>query len=134
MKNDLKMLGQTLQARRNELNFSLKEAENATSIRISHLQALEEGDLSKLISPVYAQGFYKQYANFLGLDGDKLVRENIEAFAKPEKQEFAYGIGTLEARGSPGSGVRLVPNAIWFGAFAAVGIVAYYLAKSFNLI
>jgi len=134
MKKSFKSLGEELHQRRNELNISLKEAANSTSIRLSHLQALEQGEMSKLISPVYAQGFYKQYANFLGFDGEKLARENVEIFSNPEKQEFAYGIGTIEMRGNPGGGVKMIPNAVWGVAFVAVAVAAWYAAKFLELI
>ena len=58
----MKALGEIFQTRRKELNLSLKEVENSTSIRLPYLQAIEEGQMDKLISPIYAQGFVKQYA------------------------------------------------------------------------
>ncbi len=129
----LKKIGDTFSKRRKEMNISLKEVENGTSIRMAYLQAIEEGQMERLISPVYAQGFVKQYANFLGVDGDALVREHSEVFSKKESQDFAYGIGTLEMRGHPGSHVKWVPNALWFVAFALLFIVAWYAAKLFEL-
>ncbi len=134
MKQDIKTIGENLKQRRMERNVSLKEAENATSIRMTYLQAIEEGEMNKLISPVYAQGFVKQYAAFLGMDGDKLVRENPEVFNKQERQEFSYGIGTLEVRGNPGANVKWVPNAIWLAAFLGILAVAWYAAKYFEVI
>lgn len=130
----LKAIGDTFSKRRKELNISLKEVENGTSIRMSYLQAIEEGHMEKLISPVYAQGFIKQYANFLGVDGEALVRDHSDLFNKRELQDFAYGIGTLEMRGNPGSHVKWVPNALWFVAFALLFLAAWYLAKIFELI
>lgn len=132
--NEMKSIGETFKQRRKEMNISLKEAENATSIRMSYLQSIEEGDVSKLISPVYAQGFVKQYAGFLGMDGDKIVKEHPEAFARAEAQEFSYGIGTLEVRGNPGAGVKWFPNAIWVLVSVGVLLVAWYLARFFELI
>lgn len=132
--NDLKSLGEILKNRRKEMNVSLKEAENATSIRTSYLHSIEEGDVSKLISPVYAQGFVKQYAIFLGMDGDKIIREHPHIFNKTESQEFSYGIGTLEMRGNPGSGVKWFPNALWIVASVLVLVAAWYLARSFGLV
>lgn len=131
---ELKNLGETFKARRKEMNISLKEAENATSVRASYLHSIEEGDVSKLISPVYVQGFIRQYANFLGLDGEKIVRDNPSIFTKLEPQEFSYGIGTLEVRGNPGSGVRWFPNAMWVLATVGVFVAAWYCAKFFDLI
>lgn len=130
----LKEIGETFSKRRKELNLSLKEVENGTSIRMAYLQAIEEGQMDKLISPVYAIGFVKQYANFLGVDGDSIVRDHADLFSKRESQEFAYGIGTLEMRGNPGSNVKWVPNAIWLVAFGLVFLLAWYIAKTFELI
>lgn len=131
---ELKAVGDIFKNRRKELNMSLKEIENATSIRINYLQALEDGEMEKLISPIYAQGFLRQYANFLGIDGDSIIRENSQHFNRLETHEFAYGIGTLEMRGNPGAGVKWVPNALWLAAFASVFLVAWYLAKYFELV
>lgn len=127
-------IGDTFKKRRKEMNLSLKEVENATSIRIACLQAIEEGELGKLISPVYAQGFVKQYAAFLGVDGEAIIREHPELFNRKEQQDFAYGIGTLEMRGNPGSGVKWVPNFLWILAFFAVLGLAWYFAKLFEII
>lgn len=131
---DIQNIGEKLRQKRKEMNLSLKEAENATSIRITYLNALEEGEMNKLISPIYAQGFFKQYASFLGLDGEQMVRDNPGLFAKAESQEFTYGIGTLEVRGNPGAGVKWFPNAIWILAFILVGLSAWYLAKFMGVV
>lgn len=133
MKEKMKHIGEALHQKRKEMNLSLKEAENATSIRIPLLQALEEGEMGKLISPVYAQGFLKQYAAFLGMDGERIIRDNPELFSRANDQEFSYGIGTLEARGNPGAGVKWFPNAVWIGAFVFVVVVAWYFAKFFQI-
>lgn len=130
----LKEIGETLRHRRKEMNLSLKEAENATSIRMIYLQALEEGEMGKLISPIYAQGFFKQYAAFLGMDGESIVRQHPEVFSRPETQEFAYGIGTLEIRGNPGAGVKWFPNLVWIGIFLFILLLAWYVAKLFGVL
>lgn len=127
---NMKSVGDSLRLRRKEMNLSLKEAENATSIRISYLQALEDGEMNKLISPIYAQGFFKQYASFLGMDGEEIVRENPAVFNRQGgPQEFAYGIGTLEGRGNPGSSVKWFPNAIWILVFVLILTSAWYIAR-----
>lgn len=124
----LKKLGEQLRQKRNERSLSLREVENATSIRMNYLQAIEEGDLNKLISPVYAQGFIRQYANYIGFDAETLIKEHPDIFSHHENQEFSYGIGTLEMRGNPGSGVKWVPNAVWIGAFVVILVAAWYFA------
>lgn len=134
IREELIQMGEIFKQRRKELNLSLKEIENATSIRMSYLQAIEDGEIHKLNSPVYAQGFVKQYAAFLGIDGEKIVRENPEIFARPEAQDFAYGIGTLEVRGNPGAGVKWFPNAVWISAFVLLIVVAWAAARYFGVI
>lgn len=134
MSEDMKAIGEQFTQRRKEMNLSLKEVESATSIRISYLQAIEEGEMEKLISPIYAQGFLKQYAAFLGLDGELIVREHAELFKRTGTQDFAYGIGTLEARGNPGAGIKWVPNAVWMGAFIVLVGASWYLARMFEII
>ena len=135
MNEDLKRVGDVFSAKRTELNLSLKEVENSTSIRSTYLEAIEEGQISDYISGVYALGFMKQYAQFLGLDIEGMIRDNPMTFRMPaEKHEFNYGIGTLEARGSIGGGVKWLPNLIWAGAAALVLIAAWYLAKFLGIL
>lgn len=130
MTEELRKLGEILKQKRREKNLSLKEVENATSIRQSHLESIEEGTITEQLAGIYVQGFLKQYAVFLGLEVDQLVRDNPVAFRMPgEKHEFTYGIGTLEVRGSQSGGVKWFPNILWAGLSAVVLVLAWYLAK-----
>lgn len=130
MTEELKRLGETLKNKRQEKNLSLKEVENATSIRQSFLEAIEEGSITDQVAGIYAQGFLKQYAIFLGMEISQLMREHPGAFRMPgEKHDFSYGIGTLEMRGSQSGGVRWFPNILWAALSAVVLILAWYLAK-----
>lgn len=126
-----KTLGESLRQRREEKHLSIKEAENATSIRSTYLEAIERGDFHQLISPVYAQGFVKQYALFLGMDGEEMVRKHPEIFHRLVNQEFTYGIGTLEVRGNPSGGMRWFPDVLWgvlaLGVLGAAFLLARYL-------
>lgn len=134
MKEELKNVGNLLKQKRKEMNLSLKEAENATSIRLGYLQAIEEGDATKLISPVYAQGFLRQYATFLGMDGERIIRENPDLFNRTLVPEFSYGIGTLEMRGNPGSGVKWFPNFLWAIAIVLIVVMAWYFARFLEVV
>lgn len=134
MAQDLKSIGDMLRSRRKELNLSLKDVENSTSIRSGYLQAIEDGHMERLISPIYAQGFVKQYAIFLGLDGERLVADGADIFRKPINQDFAYGIGTLEPRGNHGAGVKWMPGSLWIVAFFFLMVIAYYAARALEVI
>lgn len=135
MSEEIKTVGEMFRAKREEMHLSLKEVENATSIRQMYLQAIEEGRISQFLSPVYSMGFIKQYATFLGYDAEQLIKENPAAFKmRPEKQEFAYGIGTLEKRGSPSGGVRWKPNLLWGALSLFIIIAAWYFAKFLGVV
>lgn len=136
MSEEVKKLGEMLREKRKELRLSLKEVENSTSIRINYLEAIEEGRVDKLLSSVYILGFIKQYGNFLGFDGDQLVKEHASLFKKMDRVDsFSYGIGTLEKRGNTGSGGNWIPHLLWALLFiGVVPLLAYYLLRYFGWI
>jgi len=68
-------LGNQLREAREAAGLSLPDVEEATRIRRALLQALEEERFSDLPGDVYTKGFIRNYARFLGLDGDALVAE-----------------------------------------------------------
>jgi len=130
-------VGEMFRLRRAEMNLSLKEVENATSIRMSYLQAIEDGRIAETISPVYAKGFIQQYCAFLDLDGDQILSDNPSFCTAPEKQEFAYGIGTLEVRSGGMGGAataKRVPTYVWAGVAVVVLGAAWFLSKQLGLI
>jgi cytoskeletal protein RodZ len=134
MSDSMKKMGEKFRGKREEMSLTLKEVENATSIRILYLQAIEDGKVDHFLSTAYAMGFLRQYGNFLGFDMDKVVKEHPEAFRfAPEKQEFAYGIGTLEMRGNPHGGVRWMPNLLWGSALLLLGVCAWFFAKALGV-
>lgn len=69
----LNEIGERLRQRREELGLSLRDAQTATKIRWRYLEALEQGDDSVIPGYVYAKGFLRTYAEYLGLDGWELV-------------------------------------------------------------
>lgn len=126
----IKKMGESFRLKREEMNLTLKEVENATSIRMMYLQAIEEGKVQKFLSTVYALGFIRQYGSFLGFDQERLLKEFPDAMRmQVEHQEFSYGIGTMEARGSPHSGIRSLPNLAWGVGIVVVVAVAWYFGK-----
>lgn len=135
MEEEVKKVGQLFKGKREEKNLTLKEVENTTSIRVNYLEAIEEGRVEKFLSSVYALGFIRQYALFLGIDIDTVIRDYPLAFQMPvERHDFAYGIGTLEVRGSLGGGVKWLPNLLWAILFSVIVACAWYLMKYLEII
>lgn len=129
-----KELGQFLRSLRADRALTLEQVEQDLSIRVHHLEAIEEGQFESLISPVYARGFVKQYAVYLGLDGDQFIREHREVLPRPNRQEFNYGIGTMEARGAPNESVRWLPNLLLITGSLVVLVAAWVMARKMEII
>ena len=68
-------IGRLLEQKRKERGLTLEEVEQATKIRKRYLTGLERDNYAILPDAVYARGFLKTYANYLGLDGEALSRQ-----------------------------------------------------------
>jgi cytoskeleton protein RodZ len=68
-------IGRLLEQKRKERGLTLEEVEQATKIRKRYLTGLERDNYAILPGAVYARGFLKTYANYLGLDGEALSRQ-----------------------------------------------------------
>ena len=64
---------------------SLQDAERQTRILARHLAALENGDFKLLPPGIYARGFVYNYANWLHLNPQEMVRLFNEARGEPEQ-------------------------------------------------
>lgn len=71
--DNMRTVGQVLKQEREKRFYSLEEIEKATKIRKELLNALEEGQYSKLPPQTFVQGFIKNYGRFLGLDVNNLL-------------------------------------------------------------
>ncbi len=88
-------IGAFLAAKRGERGLSLQQAASATHIRLEHLRALEADEPELLPPPVYARGYLRTYARYLGLDEDSLVAKLHQPVADHRK---TLGLGTIAAR------------------------------------
>ncbi|HEX2994393.1 MAG TPA: helix-turn-helix domain-containing protein, partial [Anaerolineales bacterium] len=80
-------IGQRLKAEREEQRLTLEKVFEATRIRVQYLQALEADDPSVMPSPVQARGYLRNYAEYLGLDVDKILNELRALHAQPASVE-----------------------------------------------
>lgn len=68
-------IGAILREAREEQGRELSDAAAATSMRVTQLQALEDDRWEQFGGDVYAKGFLKSYAVWLGLDPDPLLEK-----------------------------------------------------------
>lgn len=71
------MIGETLRKERERQRMTIQDVEDGTSIRASYIEAIENGEYDKMPGRVYAKGFVKNYANFLNLNGDEMVKQFV---------------------------------------------------------
>ena len=69
----LRTIGEALRSAREAQGKSLDDAAVATRIRPSYLEALEEEQFGELGGSVYAKGFLRSYAGYLGVDPAPLL-------------------------------------------------------------
>jgi cytoskeleton protein RodZ len=74
-------IGSSLREARQRRGLEVSEAAEATMIRARYLEALESERFELLPEGPYLRSFLREYAEYLGLDGDILVTEWMLRFA-----------------------------------------------------
>jgi cytoskeleton protein RodZ len=77
-------LGAYLKSKREALNISLQEISQVTRIRRSILEDIENNRYDLLPPKVFAQGFIKSYASYLGLDESEVIKRYSDLVEGPE--------------------------------------------------
>lgn len=109
-------VGEILRRTRAYYNLQIEDVEGALRIRASQLLALEEGRIDQLPGRVYAIGFVRAYAEFLGLDGDKMVYLfKAQLIGNKAKPELSFP--------APASESKLPNPFILLGSFAGLALV-----------
>jgi cytoskeletal protein RodZ len=78
-------IGSVLREKREARKLSVAEVAAETRINKKYIQALEDGNYLLIPSQVYAKGFLKAYAEFLGLDPKNLLAELINYYKSREE-------------------------------------------------
>jgi hypothetical protein len=113
-------IGAVLAERRGERGLSIEQVASATRIRAEHLRALEADEPIKMAAPVYAKGYLRTYASYLGLDPEPLV----EVLRSPAQQPGrALGLGTIASRPRV---VLTAPTVAAVGLVLLAGAFAFY--------
>ena len=82
-------IGEQLTRARLSRNLTIEEAEQGTRISGRFLQALEQERFEKIPAPVFAKGFLRSYAQFLGLNPQALLAlYPKETDAQPARSEI----------------------------------------------
>ena len=126
-------VGEKLRVHREVLGFSLKDVERQTHIRVHYLEALENGDLGGLPSPVQGRGMLSNYAVFLGLDPDPLLlryADGLQArLAARQSLQRQHNISTSRTSRLPASRPsplrRILNTDLIVGSILVVFLIAF---------
>lgn len=72
MNTEGKTIGEILRAAREEKKLTVEQVNRETRISVQTLRSLERDDFGGFPSETYLKGFLRNYAEFLGLDGNAL--------------------------------------------------------------
>lgn len=73
--NALSGLGAVLHAARTQKKLSIEDVSKAIHLSEKQIQALENNDFSHLPEPAITRGFIRNYANYLDVDAEPLLRQ-----------------------------------------------------------
>jgi cytoskeleton protein RodZ len=101
-------VGSVLRAKREQLGWGLPDVAAWLRIRLSYLEALESGQVSKLPGNAYAIGFLRAYSGALGLDVEDMAKRfRTETKDVTRKPELTFPVPVPE-RGVPAGAVVLL--------------------------
>jgi hypothetical protein len=115
-------VGELLVVARERKGVTLERAERETKIRARHLAALENDDATSLPAPVYAKGFLRNYALYLGLDPDEMVMRWRNEQETPRRPPAIAVEPPPQPIMAPGRGFVLTPGIIVAAVLTLVAI------------
>jgi cytoskeleton protein RodZ len=118
-------VGEILRRARVHYGQSLDDVEAVLRIRAAQLGALESGKVDQLPGRVYAIGFVRAYAEYLGLDGDKMVHLfKLQSGGKTAKPELNFPVAASESK---------LPGIFLLGMSLAAVVLIAVLFSSFHM-
>lgn len=123
---DAAELGAMMREMRENLGHELDAVARDLRIRLVYLEAIESGRLSDLPGNAYVSGFLRSYSDFLGLEGEEIVRRFKKAGAEISNQPQLHLPSPVEEGRLPTASILVVAAVIAAGAYGGW----YYLSGS----
>ena len=121
---DAAELGAMMREMRENLGHELDAVARDLRIRLVYLEAIESGRLSDLPGNAYVSGFLRSYSDFLGLEGDEIVRRFKMAGVEISSQPQLHLPSPVEEGRLPTASILLVAAVIAAAAYGGW----YYLS------
>lgn len=123
--------GGWLRRQREVREISLREIAEASKISIRYLEALEQDRFELLPAAVFAKGFLREYAKYVGLDADEVINYYLAARGKDEDRTEAAPEPEEERESTSNAGrwvLALVAGAVL--VFLLIAAVSNYLKRA----
>lgn len=119
-------LGERFRAAREQRGQTLSEVAEHLHIRSVYLAAIEDENWNAIGAAVYAKGFLRTYARYLGLDAEEAVREfnAVHPMSEPPAAQAAPS-----RQREPGGGLRAL---LWAAGVVALGLIAFLVYVYFE--
>ncbi len=112
--------GDWLRRQREMREITLRDIADRTKISLRYLEAMEENRFDLLPAPIFAKGFLREYARYVGLSPDEVVNHYL-AVQQPSSDED----GSRKDSTPPGRAYRPKPVRSWtYGLFLALAVLA----------
>ena len=76
-------LGEELRHARMRKKLTASQVAADTRMKVQTVEALEREDFSRIAAPIYAKGFIKLFAEYVGLDPQPLIEDYVHRFVAP---------------------------------------------------
>jgi cytoskeletal protein RodZ len=123
--------GGWLRRQREVREISLREIAEASKISIRYLEALEQDRFELLPAAVFAKGFLREYAKYVGLDADEVINYYLAARGKDEDRTETADEPEQERETTSNAGrwvLALIAGAVL--VFLLIAAVSNYLKRA----
>ena len=121
-------IGDLLRASRNRRNEELCEVSEALRIRQVYLEAIENNKFEELPGAIYAIGFIRTYAEYLGLDGEEVIRRYKSKETSPKSKQDLTFPSLVPEHGIPGGAIVMLGLAL-----TVIGYGSWYYVSTKNI-
>ena len=122
-------IGNSLREARMRRGVDFAQAELATKIRGKYLRALEDEQFELLPAETYVKGFLRNYAEYLGLDGQLYVDEFNSRFVSGEEHEPR----ARRSAARPQRHNRRLETSVVLGAIAAITVLTVIVISAWKI-
>ncbi|MDX1632091.1 MAG: helix-turn-helix domain-containing protein [Thermoanaerobaculia bacterium] len=125
---DATSFGEWLRQQREIRGLSLREIVDSTKISMRYLEALESDRFERLPAPIFARGFLRQYAQYVGLDSDEVVNFYLQVSEERADEELESPGAELPRTREGGRWLRVAFVLLVLVGVVLLGLGIYFFA------